>query len=75
MSRFTDEIHRQWLARNGGYSPRRRSAGGMGGVPPMGTTAPAPAPSSSRGAAAANDESYSRLEKPASAASDYVDKS
>lgn len=75
MSRFTDEIHRQWLARNGSYSPRRRPAGGMGGVPPMGTAAPSPAPSPSRGTTAANDESYSRHEKPGSGVSDYVDNS
>lgn len=73
MSRVTDEMYRQWLGRNGSYSPRRRPAGGMGGVPPMVTAASAPAPVPSRGAAAANDESYSRHEKQDSLVSDYVD--
>ena len=40
-----------------------RTIGGMGGVPPMGTAAPAPAPGYSRGAAAANDDVYPRHEK------------
>ena len=73
MSRFTDDMYRQWLRRNGSYSPRRRPSGGMGGVPPMVTAAPAPAPVPSRDATAANDESYSRHEKQDSGASDYVD--
>ena len=50
-----------------------RTIGGMGGVPPMGTAAAAPAPVPSRGAAAANDDSYSRHEKQDSGLSDYVD--
>jgi hypothetical protein len=73
MSRFTDDLYRQWLGRNGSYNHRRRPAGGMGGVPPMVTAAPAPAPGPSRGATAANDQSYSRHEKQDSGASDYVD--
>ena len=45
----------------------------MGGVPPMVTAASAPACGLSRGVAAANDESYSRLEKQDSKDFDYVD--
>ena len=45
----------------------------MGGVPPMVTTAPDPAPVLPRGAAAANDDTYSRHEKQDSGDSDYVD--
>ena len=71
MSRFTDALYRHWRGQNGAVGPRRRRAGGMGGVPPMGTAAPAPG--SSRGATAANDDSYSRHEKQDSWASDYVD--
>jgi len=74
MSRFTDSLYRRWMAQNGAIGPRRRPAGGMGGVPPMGTAAPVPPPRSSRGPVAANDDSYSRPEKPASKSSDYVDK-
>lgn len=71
MSRFTDALYRHWMGQNGSVVPRRRAAGGMGGVPPMGTAAPAPAPVPSRGAAAANDDTYSR---PAKQDGDYVDK-
>ena len=73
MSRFTDALYRQWTAQNGSTGPRRRPAGGMGGVPPMVTAAPAPASGPSRGAAAANDDTYSRHEKQDSGVSDYVD--
>lgn len=73
MSRFTDSLYRRWMTQNGSVSPRRRPAGGMGGMPPMGTAAAAPAPVPSRGAAAANDDSYSRHEKQDSGLSDYVD--
>jgi hypothetical protein len=73
MSRFTDSLYRQWMAQNGSTGPRRRPAGGMGGMPPMGTAAAAPAPVPSRGAPAANDDSYSRHEKQDSGLSDYVD--
>lgn len=75
MSRITDSLYRHWMAQNGSAGPRRRPSGGMGGVPPMVTAAPAPAPVLPRGAAAANDESYSRPDKPVSGAVDYVDKS
>lgn len=71
MSRFTDSVYRHWLAQNGTPAPRR-PRGGMGGVPPMGTAAPASAPGYSRGAAAANDDAYSR---PGKQTSDYVNKS
>lgn len=71
MSRFTDSLYRRWMAQNGSTGPRRRPSGGMGGVPPMVTTAPAPAPVPSRGAAAANDDTYSRPDKQDG---DYVDK-
>lgn len=50
-----------------------QAVGGMGGVPPMATAASAPACGLSRGVAAANDESYSRLEKQDSKDFDYVD--
>jgi hypothetical protein len=70
MSRFTEALYRQWMAQNGSVGPRRRPAGGMGGVPPMGTAASAPALGPSRGAAAANDDTYSRPEKQGC---DYVD--
>ena len=73
MSRFTDALYRHWMGQNGAVGPRRRRAGGMGGVPPMVTAAPAPVPGSSRGVTAANDESYSRHEKQDSWALDYVD--
>ena len=63
MSRFTDSLYRRWLAQNGSQGPRRRPRGGMGGVPPMVTAAPAPAPGYSRGAAAANDDAYPRPDK------------
>ena len=63
MSRFTDDLYRQWLGRNGSYVPRRPPSGGMGAVAPMVTAASAPAPGPSRGAAAANDDAYPRLEK------------
>lgn len=72
MSRLTDQMYRHWLGQNGSAGPRRRPSGGMGGVPPMVTAAPAPAPGPSRGAAAANDDTYSRPDKQAV---DYVDKS
>lgn len=72
MSRFTDQMYRRWLGQNGSQGPRRRPAGGMGGMPPMVTAAAAPAPGYSRGAAAANDESPSRPDKQDL---DYVDKS
>lgn len=75
MSRFTDSLYRRWMAQNGSTGPRRRPAGGMGGLPPMGTAAPAPAPGPSRGATAANDDSYSRHEKQDFGLSDYVDNS
>lgn len=75
MSRFTDDLYRHWLGQNGSYVPRRRLAGGMGAVAPMVTAAPAPALGPSRGAASANDATYSRPEKPVFRASDYVDKS
>jgi len=73
MSRFTDSLYRQWMAQKGSTGPRRRSAGGMGGMPPMGPAAAAPAPVPPRGAPAANDDSYSRHEKQDSGLSDYVD--
>lgn len=72
MSRFTDQMYRNWLGQNGSFAPRRRPAGGMGGVPPMVTAAPAPTPGYLRGMAAANDESTSRPDKQDV---DYVDKS
>lgn len=72
MSRFTDQMYCHWLGQNGSISPRRRPSGGMGGVPPMVTAAPAPALGYSRGAAAANDDTYSRPDKQAA---DYVNKS
>ena len=71
MSRFTDGMYRRWMGQNGYTGPRRRP-GGMGGVPPMVTAAPAPAPGYSRGDAAANDGTYSRPDKQAV---DYVDNS
>ncbi len=70
MSRFTDDLYRSWLARNGSYVPRRSPNRGMGGVPPMGTRTPAPALGRSRGAPAANDDAYSR---PVKQDVDYVD--
>lgn len=72
MSRFTDQIYRHWMGRNGSTGPRRRPSGGMGGVPPMVAAAPARALGYSRGAAAANDDTYSRPDKQDV---DYVDKS
>ena len=72
MSRFTDQIYRHWLTQNGGVHHRRRPVGGMGGMPPMVTAAPALALGYSRGMAAANDETYSR---PGKQDVDYVDKS
>lgn len=72
MTRFTDRMYRYWLGQNGSVGPRRRPTGGMGGVPPMVTAAPASAHGYSRGAAAANDDTYSR---PGKQAVDYVDKS
>lgn len=73
MSRFTDDMYRQWLGRNGSYSPRRPPARGMGGMPPMVTAAPAPAPIPSRDAASMDGQSSSRHEKQGSLLSDYVD--
>ena len=73
MSRFTDDLYRSWLARNGSYAPRRSPSRGMGGVPPMVTAAPAPAPGHSRGTPPANDDAYSRPGK--LRAVDYVNKS
>lgn len=70
MSRFTDQMYRRWLGQNGSQGPRRRPAGGMGGVPPMATGTPAPALGRSRGAPAANDDAYSR---PVKQDVDYVD--
>lgn len=72
MSRFTDSMYRRWLTQNGFSGPRRRPSGGMGGVPPMATGTPTPAPGLSRGADAANDDAYSRPDKQGV---DYVDKS
>lgn len=72
MSRFTDALYRQWLAQNASSVRCRRPAGGMGGMPPMVTGASASAPGYSRGAAAANDDAYSRPDKQEA---DYVDKS
>jgi len=71
VSRFTDTLYRRWMAQNGSVGPRRRLSGGMGAVAPMVTTAPAPAPVPSRGAVAANDDTYSRPDKQDG---DYVDK-
>lgn len=71
MSRFTDTLYRRWMAQNGSTGSRRRPSGGMGAVAPMVTTALAPAPCPSRGAAAANDDTYSRPDKQDC---DYVDK-
>lgn len=70
MSRFTDDLYRSWLARNGSHAPRRSPSRGMGGVPPMVTGAFASAPGYSRGAAVANDDAYSR---PGKQDADYVD--
>jgi hypothetical protein len=70
MSRFTDQLYRHWLGQNGSPGPRRCPRGGMGGMPPMVATTPASAPGNSRGAPAANDEAYSRLDKQGC---DYVD--
>lgn len=70
MSRFTDDLYRSWLARNGSYAPRRSPSRGMGGVPPMTTGTPTSAPGRSRGAPAANDDAYSR---PGKQDDDYVD--
>lgn len=72
MSRFTDALYCQWLAQNGFSGSRRRISGGMGGMPPMVTGTSASAPGYSRGAAAANDDAYSRPDKQEA---DYVDNS
>lgn len=72
MSRFTDDLYRHWLHRNGSAGPRKAPSGGMGGVPPMATSAPAPAPGYSRARTSANDETPSR---PVKQIEDYVDKS
>ena len=73
MSRFTDAVYQHWLRRNGSAQwPLPSTRRGMGGVPPMGTAAPAPAPALPRSAAAANDGVYAR---PGEQDSHYVDKS
>lgn len=35
MGRLTQRLYRAWIAQNGGQSPAKPPAGGMGGVPPM----------------------------------------
>lgn len=71
MSRFTDQLYRTWLGQNGYAGPRRRTPGGMGGVPPMTSQQPSIAAGDRpRSSAAANDDAYSRPDKQDC---DYVD--
>lgn len=70
MSRFTDELYGGWLGQNGVQSQQTR--GGMGGMPPMVTTARVRAPGNTRSAALNEALTPPRHDKQSK---DYVNKS